>query len=163
PESVASPDLVVRDAMQQLPAKQRAAVALFYLEDRPVAEVADLLGISVSTCTVHLTRARRRLATLLRGDESHPDASHHPSPSASGSVPSSTSSSLDGTWRSVLTTRDLERRGFGSDQIRRLQARDGWSTRQVNEIRIAGSRWMLSQAADGQKLGATCDFGRMSS
>ena len=53
------------DAVKQLPPMQRAAIALFYLEDRPVAEIADLLGISTSTCTVHLTRGRRRLADLL--------------------------------------------------------------------------------------------------
>jgi RNA polymerase sigma-70 factor (ECF subfamily) len=62
------PDAEVLDAVKRLPAMQRAAIALFYLEDRPVAEIADLLGISVSTCTVHLTRGRRRLAELLRSE-----------------------------------------------------------------------------------------------
>ena len=65
PPSFRSPDLEVIDAVKQLPPMQRAAIALFYLEDRPVAEIADLLGISTSTCTVHLTRGRRRLADLL--------------------------------------------------------------------------------------------------
>jgi RNA polymerase sigma factor (sigma-70 family) len=58
-------DVAVLDAVKQLSPMQRAAIALFYLEDRPIAEIADLLGISVSTCTVHLTRGRRRLAELL--------------------------------------------------------------------------------------------------
>ncbi len=40
-----SPDLAVVQAVKRLPAMQRAAIALFYLEDRPVAEIADLLGI----------------------------------------------------------------------------------------------------------------------
>ena len=39
-------------------AQQRAAVALFYLEDRPVDEVAQLLGVSTSTAKQHLFRAR---------------------------------------------------------------------------------------------------------
>ena len=67
-------NLDVVEAVRQLPPMQRAAIALFYLEDRPVAEISDLLGISVSTCTVHLTRGRRRLAELL-GTEVSDDAS----------------------------------------------------------------------------------------
>ena len=39
-------DLTVLDAVKQLSPMQRAAIALFYLEDRPIAEIADLLGIS---------------------------------------------------------------------------------------------------------------------
>jgi DNA-directed RNA polymerase specialized sigma24 family protein len=70
PLSTGPPDLEVVDAVKQLPPMQRAAIALFYLEDRPVAEIADLLGISVSTCTVHLTRGRRRLAELLGSEVS---------------------------------------------------------------------------------------------
>ena len=72
PLPIEQPDLAVVEAVKQLPAMQRAAIALFYLEDRPVAEIADLLGISVSTCTVHLTRGRRRLADLL-GSEVNDD------------------------------------------------------------------------------------------
>jgi len=64
-------DLTVLDAVKQLSPMQRAAIALFYLEDRPIAEIADLLGISVSTCTVHLTRGRRRLAELLGPEVEH--------------------------------------------------------------------------------------------
>lgn len=74
PAAPAPLDLDVLDAVRRLPAMQRAAVALFYLEDRPVAEIADLLEISGSTCTVHLTRGRRRLAELL-GTEVSEDAS----------------------------------------------------------------------------------------
>jgi RNA polymerase sigma-70 factor (ECF subfamily) len=65
-------DLAVVDAVKQLPPMQRAAIALFYLEDRPVAEIAHVLGITVSTCTVHLTRGRRRIAELL-GSEVNDD------------------------------------------------------------------------------------------
>ena len=43
-------------------------VILFYLEDRPMAEVADLVGCSSSTGFVHLHHARHRLAELL-GEE----------------------------------------------------------------------------------------------
>ncbi len=54
-------------AVRLLPLKQRTAVVLFYFEDRPVAEVADLLGCSPATARVHLHRARGRLADVLGG------------------------------------------------------------------------------------------------
>lgn len=60
------PDLVA--AIRTLPPQQRAIVVLFYLEDRPMDEVADLVGCSTSTGFVHLHRARKRLAELL-GEE----------------------------------------------------------------------------------------------
>ena len=64
-DSVELPDPELRAALLQLPPMQRAAVALFYLEDRPMEEVADLLGCQSSTGFVHLHRARHRLAELL--------------------------------------------------------------------------------------------------
>lgn len=64
-------DLDLRRTLVRLPRRQRAAVTLFYLEDRPVAEVAELLGCSPATVRVHLHRARQRLATVLgqEGDD----------------------------------------------------------------------------------------------
>lgn len=61
-------DLDVVRAIEHLPPSQRAAVALFYLEDRPVSEVAEVLGCSEVTAKVHLHRARKRLAEVL-GDK----------------------------------------------------------------------------------------------
>ncbi len=52
-------------AMEQLTAMQRAAVILYYYEDRPVLEVARLLQVSTSTVKQHLHRARARLAEVL--------------------------------------------------------------------------------------------------
>jgi DNA-directed RNA polymerase specialized sigma24 family protein len=70
--------LDVRRAVLSLPAGQRAAVVLHYFEDRPVEEVAALMGCRASTARVHLHRARQRLAHLLddpddppRSDDSH--------------------------------------------------------------------------------------------
>src|SRR4051812_13735565 len=60
------PDMGLKDAVGQLPPRQAAAVALFYLEDRPVAEIATILECSESTVNVHLHRARKRLGELLR-------------------------------------------------------------------------------------------------
>jgi RNA polymerase sigma-70 factor (ECF subfamily) len=58
-------DLDVWEAIRALPARQRAAVVLFYLEDRPVGEVAEMLGCSPQTARVHLYRARQHLGELL--------------------------------------------------------------------------------------------------
>src|SRR3954469_18257840 len=58
-------DLDLMKQIAQLPAGQRAAIVLHYLEDRPVAEVADVLQCSVATAKVHLHRGRKRLAVLL--------------------------------------------------------------------------------------------------
>jgi RNA polymerase sigma-70 factor (ECF subfamily) len=64
--SVGRPD--VRAALLTLPRQQRAVIALYYLEDRPVAEIATLLGCSEGTVKTHLSRGRAALATQL-GEE----------------------------------------------------------------------------------------------
>ena len=63
----AVPHTDVWEAVAQLPPKQRAAIALHYLEDRPVDEIAEILGCASATARVHLHRARATLATLLEG------------------------------------------------------------------------------------------------
>lgn len=59
----------VWDAIRRLPTKQRAAVALHYLEDRSVADVADILECSEATARVHLHRGRNALHAMLDGGE----------------------------------------------------------------------------------------------
>ncbi|MGA9595415.1 MAG: sigma-70 family RNA polymerase sigma factor [Acidimicrobiia bacterium] len=51
--------------VRRLPHRQRVAIALFYLEDRPVAEIAAVLGCAEATARVHLLRGRRSLADRL--------------------------------------------------------------------------------------------------
>jgi RNA polymerase sigma-70 factor (ECF subfamily) len=58
----------VLTALKRLPSRERAVMAMFYVLDLPVADVATRLGIASATVRVHLTRGRRHLATLL-GDE----------------------------------------------------------------------------------------------
>ena len=72
-ETAAPPELVPQDvdllnAIKQLPTQQRAAVALFYFEDRPLTEVAHILDCSHAAAKVHVFNARKRLAELL-GEE----------------------------------------------------------------------------------------------
>jgi len=62
------PDVDLLHAVAALPPRQRAAVALYYLEDRPVDEIAVLMEVSSSTVKQHLFQARARLGgALLEG------------------------------------------------------------------------------------------------
>jgi RNA polymerase sigma-70 factor, ECF subfamily len=52
-------------ALAQLPTKQRIAVLLHDYADRPTADIAASMGISVATAYVHISRGRRRLRQIL--------------------------------------------------------------------------------------------------
>jgi RNA polymerase sigma-70 factor (ECF subfamily) len=52
-------------AVRRLPRRQAQAVALHYLDDLSVADVAGILEISPDTVKVHLHRGRRALADAL--------------------------------------------------------------------------------------------------
>lgn len=67
PEEPADPALWA--AVAALPRNQRAAIALHYLEDRSVADIADVLDISPSTAKVHLHRGRQALRTRLEQED----------------------------------------------------------------------------------------------
>jgi RNA polymerase sigma factor (sigma-70 family) len=56
-------------AVRGLPERQRAAVALHYLEDLPIEEIADILEVSAGTIKTSLFKARRSLARSLRAEE----------------------------------------------------------------------------------------------
>jgi RNA polymerase sigma-70 factor (ECF subfamily) len=58
----------VRAALAGLPAGQRAAIALFHLEEMSVAEVAVALDVPAGTVKTRLMNARRRLRAALEGD-----------------------------------------------------------------------------------------------
>jgi RNA polymerase sigma-70 factor (sigma-E family) len=60
--------VVVRQALQALPARQRAVLVLRFYEDLPVAEVADLLRCSEGAVKTHTHRGIRRLRDLLGGE-----------------------------------------------------------------------------------------------
>lgn len=55
-------------AVRQLPRRQAVAIALHYVDDLPVAEVAAVMGISEGTAKAHLHRGRQRLADVLRDE-----------------------------------------------------------------------------------------------
>lgn len=54
--------------VRDLPRRQAQVIALFYLEDRPVDEIAGILGCAESTARKHLSRGRRSLARTLGVD-----------------------------------------------------------------------------------------------
>ena len=62
PEAV---DADVLTAIRTLPTRDQALIVLFYFEDRPVAEAAEILRISPAAAKVSLHRARARLAERL--------------------------------------------------------------------------------------------------
>ena len=57
--------LLIRQALGELPRKQRAVVVLRYLADLPEAEVASLLGCSAGSVKTHAHRGLRALRAKL--------------------------------------------------------------------------------------------------
>lgn len=70
-ETRSNPDLdddtlaSVRNAVQQLPTREREVIVLRYLEQIPIAQIAVLLGISKNNTEVRLHRGRERLRQQL--------------------------------------------------------------------------------------------------
>lgn len=62
--------LDVHSALARLPEPQRIALVLVDLEDMPVAEVAEMLGIAEGTVKSRCSRARVALARVLAGEAS---------------------------------------------------------------------------------------------
>lgn len=56
PAGIDGMDAWLDDALQALPARQRAAVVLRHLEDLPLADIADALGCSTGSVKTHLSR-----------------------------------------------------------------------------------------------------------
>ncbi|MGI8937007.1 MAG: sigma-70 family RNA polymerase sigma factor [Iamia sp.] len=65
PYGATVPDDEFWSVVRALPRRQAAAVALHYLEDLPVSEVAEVLGCAEGTAKVHLHRGRAALARRL--------------------------------------------------------------------------------------------------
>ena len=56
-------------AVRSLPRRQAQAIALYYLEDLSVAEVARVLGTAEGTVRKHLFEGRKKVVRLLRLEE----------------------------------------------------------------------------------------------
>jgi RNA polymerase sigma-70 factor, ECF subfamily len=64
-QAVPGDDATLRRRVEALPEKQRQAVTLYYLDERPVDEVAALMGLPSNTVKTHLHRARASLAAAI--------------------------------------------------------------------------------------------------
>jgi RNA polymerase sigma-70 factor (ECF subfamily) len=58
----------VRKAMRRLKPRERALLWLAYAQGSSHREIADVLGLKTGSIKLLLFRARRKMATLLRGD-----------------------------------------------------------------------------------------------
>jgi RNA polymerase sigma-70 factor (ECF subfamily) len=70
PDPVRAPSedtMLLVGALRRLPIVQRQAMALHYLLDVPVAEIAEETGVSVNTVKSWLMRGRAGLAAVLSG------------------------------------------------------------------------------------------------
>ena len=56
------------EAMQALPARDRAVLHLYYYEGYQTAEIAALTGLREGSVRSRLTRARTRLRQVLKGE-----------------------------------------------------------------------------------------------
>ena len=59
----------LQQAMNQLEADERALITLYYLEEKPLAEVAFILGITDGNAKVKLHRIRKKLYVLIKNQE----------------------------------------------------------------------------------------------
>ena len=56
-------------AVRKLPVRQRACIVLFYAEDLPEGDIAEILDCSVGTVRSQLSRARKKLGLMLGTDD----------------------------------------------------------------------------------------------
>ncbi len=71
PDGPANADAAtVRQAIDQLDGPHRATLALFYLEEMSVADVATALNIPIGTVKTRLMHAREKLRVILEGEGS---------------------------------------------------------------------------------------------
>ena len=57
------------DALMKLPDRERELLRMKYYEELPDREIAQLLGIRLSNIRTYLTRARKKLGTILKEAE----------------------------------------------------------------------------------------------
>lgn len=72
PEGTTTPhndtQMDIARAMQQLNPTERAAVTLYYIDDRKVEDIASILQMPVGTIKSHLSRGRNKLAEFLKNN-----------------------------------------------------------------------------------------------
>ena len=59
----------LQQAMNQLEADERALITLYYLKEKPLAEVAFILGLTEGNAKVKLHRIRKKLYVLIKNQK----------------------------------------------------------------------------------------------
>jgi RNA polymerase sigma-70 factor (ECF subfamily) len=72
PESAAVARSVVWRALATLDPRRRAVIVMHELDGEPIDAIARLLGVTAVTVRWHLSRGRRQLATIIRGEGGEP-------------------------------------------------------------------------------------------
>jgi RNA polymerase sigma-70 factor (ECF subfamily) len=63
---IPEPDFELMKCIDQLPESQRLVIRLFYLEEKRIEEVAEMLGMPQGTVKSHLHRARVALGEMMK-------------------------------------------------------------------------------------------------
>lgn len=119
PEALPEHDEAVWRAVRALPRRQAQVVALHYVDDLAVAEMAAILGCAEGTVKAHLHQARRSLARTLgldagdspagRADPTLPAGSADPATSAAVGPPTDPTDRTDQTKPTAPTTEEVDR------------------------------------------------------
>jgi len=72
PESAAIARSVVWHALATLDPRRRAVIVMHELDGEPIEAIARLLGVTAVTVRWHLSRGRRQLAAIIRGEGGEP-------------------------------------------------------------------------------------------
>lgn len=110
--------MILLDALADLPAGQRRAIQLRYLQDLSQSDVADALGVKPGTVATHTTRAFATLRQRL-ADEA-PKQSHTPQ-----EIPTMKINNLDQAKRLIGTSRTVTAELFDGLGKGRIQASIG--------------------------------------
>ena len=62
-------ETLIVEAIEQLKADERALITLYYMEEKPLTEVAFILGITEGNAKVKLHRIRKKLYILIKQQE----------------------------------------------------------------------------------------------
>ena len=63
--------MCIRDRLEKLPLKYRTVLHLYYYEDYSIEQISRILGIRPATLRTQLTRARRLLGQIVKGEQGY--------------------------------------------------------------------------------------------